>query len=886
MKTTTIKLALVSLGSLISTAFSQATSHEWSFLIGSTNTDETKAIAIDKNGDIVVTGTFNGTIDFDPSASTVSLTSAGGSNDIYLAKYRDDKTLVWAKSIGNSLAEEVWDLKIDNQNNIIIGGLFNGTCDFDPSANNLDLISYGNTDGFVAKYNELGNIIFAKQVGGADIDRVNRVAVHPTTNEIAIAGYFKGSAHISPGAQTLLVNASNPFDIDGFVAKLSSSGVLQWGFDIGSTGNDQCVGVDFSGNDVLLTGYANQSVEMNPLGTSNAYNYGTEVGSFVNKYNGTNGILIWRNINTSSGNPLAAFDLICDKYGNTYVTGYKNGISYFNGVQTNLNLGSSDAYLLKLDASGNQVFNHIIGANGQDAGWDIGLSTSHDTVAVSGQFQGVGRFNPYDPNKTVSGNLKDGFVAYYKANGIYIDAFNIGGPGTSANDNIWACAIGNGKLYIGGNGQSTLDFDPSANTVNLGAQGTADGYLASYDITCRPAANPLITLLTNDTICVNTQSEININGVLNSDTNWALRNGSCSGSIIGYGNTFTLTDFTTPGTYNFSVNGVGCGQTDSCTSFSIVAVEKNLTINQSNDTLFAESNPNYVYQWINCSNNMVITNATDYFFTPQNPGDFAVVIEAFNCIDTSACFNYTCIPAANPTITLLSNDTICIGSQVEVNINGDLNLDTNWVLRDGSCSGNILAINNTFTISNFFNPGSYNFSVNGVGCGQTDSCSSFTIVAIEKDLNISVSGDTLFAENNPNYSYQWLDCNNSNSPINGATNNYYVVSTSGTYAVVIEAYDCIDTTTCFTHATTEIGSSTVFDNLKIYPNPATSEIELNDESGKELDNILIYDLQGKEQVFSIKKLNKNKAVLSVNHLKAGIYIIYTRTKQTRFVKSN
>jgi hypothetical protein len=64
-----------------------------------------KGIKIDASGNRYVTGSFNGTEDFDPSGSTANLTSAG-SNDIFIAKYNSSGAYVWAKGMGGTGSDQ------------------------------------------------------------------------------------------------------------------------------------------------------------------------------------------------------------------------------------------------------------------------------------------------------------------------------------------------------------------------------------------------------------------------------------------------------------------------------------------------------------------------------------------------------------------------------------------------------------------------------------------------------------------------------------------------------------------------------------------------------------------------------------------------------------
>ena len=66
--------------------FSTAQTYEWAKNMGGTDFDYGTSITTDASGNVYVTGSFQGTADFDPSAGTANLNSAG-SYDIFFAKY-------------------------------------------------------------------------------------------------------------------------------------------------------------------------------------------------------------------------------------------------------------------------------------------------------------------------------------------------------------------------------------------------------------------------------------------------------------------------------------------------------------------------------------------------------------------------------------------------------------------------------------------------------------------------------------------------------------------------------------------------------------------------------------------------------------------------------
>ena len=88
---------------LIST-FSFAQQFEWADQLGGTDYEAANKLAKDGAGNIYTVGTFNSSGDFDPSAGTSTLTSAGA-QDIFLVKLKTDGSFSWAKRFGGPLQD-------------------------------------------------------------------------------------------------------------------------------------------------------------------------------------------------------------------------------------------------------------------------------------------------------------------------------------------------------------------------------------------------------------------------------------------------------------------------------------------------------------------------------------------------------------------------------------------------------------------------------------------------------------------------------------------------------------------------------------------------------------------------------------------------------------
>src|SRR5690242_15103505 len=85
---------------------SQTPNWNWGKAFGSANTDYGNSIATDISVNIYITGSFEGTVDFDPGIGTFNLTAVGY-DDLFICKLNSSGNFVWAKAMGGawSLAE-------------------------------------------------------------------------------------------------------------------------------------------------------------------------------------------------------------------------------------------------------------------------------------------------------------------------------------------------------------------------------------------------------------------------------------------------------------------------------------------------------------------------------------------------------------------------------------------------------------------------------------------------------------------------------------------------------------------------------------------------------------------------------------------------------------
>ena len=196
------------------------------------NIIDSRGVALDAAGNSYVTGTFNGTVDFDPGLGVTNLTSVGY-KDVYLASYSPTGALLWAKDIaGSGYSQSQGNgIAVDANGNILLTGTFAGAINFNPGGSGGVLTSRGSYDAFVARFSPTGAFLWADQFGGILSDQGSGVAVDASGNVYA-SGNFSGVATF--GTSTLASVGGN----DDYVAKIDPSGNVLWATRFGSVGGE------------------------------------------------------------------------------------------------------------------------------------------------------------------------------------------------------------------------------------------------------------------------------------------------------------------------------------------------------------------------------------------------------------------------------------------------------------------------------------------------------------------------------------------------------------------------------------------------------------------------------------------------------------------------
>jgi hypothetical protein len=380
----------------------------WVKQIGSIGDEIGWAIATDNSSNVYVTGSFLGTVDFDPGAGTASVASVNA-NDVFVLKLAGNGDFDWVKTFGSMDNEEGNCIKVDASENVYISGIFNnGPIDMDPGAGTFNLSGFYDT--FILKLDVNGDFVWAKKfTNPIDIVHIYGFEFDDSGN-IYTTGRFNDITNFDTGAGTTELTPVGAADI--FVCKLDASGDLVWVKQISGSDYEEAYGIDLDAtNNIYITGYFGGTVDFDPgAATENLTSEGDD-DIFVCKLNPA-GEFVWAE-KFGSGNADRAEDLVINSIGNIYIGGAFGGVVDFDPTAgTNILTagGLYDGFCLKLNSDGTVLSAMQIG--GSETDWIQSLAIDPtNNVFMTGWFGGTADLDPTatTANFTTVGSM-DGFV--------------------------------------------------------------------------------------------------------------------------------------------------------------------------------------------------------------------------------------------------------------------------------------------------------------------------------------------------------------------------------------------------------------------------------------------------------------------------------------------
>ena len=228
---------------------------------GGDDRNQAVSVTVDGDGNSYVSGRFRATADLDPGSGVMELTS-GGSDDVFVAKLDSAGALIWLRTYGGSLLDEVTSIALDGSGNVYTAGTFSTTADFDPGEEEANFTTRGSSDCYISKLDNDGNFLWARAFGNSSADNLEGMELDDAGN-VYVTGFFRGTLDLDPSGATF--NVTSLGDTDAYVCSLDVDGNFRWGGAFLGTERLEGFGIAVDGNDsVYVTGRFQGSVDFDP----------------------------------------------------------------------------------------------------------------------------------------------------------------------------------------------------------------------------------------------------------------------------------------------------------------------------------------------------------------------------------------------------------------------------------------------------------------------------------------------------------------------------------------------------------------------------------------------------------------------------------------------
>ena len=346
--------------------FDAAQALQWQKKFDTTTYSVVRGVAVDKDGNVIIAGSFNGSMMLD------STTLVSDAVDIFLIKLDSlSGAVVWSKLIQAAKTQNAFGVAVDSMANIYVTGSTDNAIDFGDGSQMVT-----GTDFFIVSYGADNAYRWGKILKSAG-NQFGRAIATTTNGDVLVTGDTNDVTDLGKG------DIMKDKSVDIFVARYSgSNGTPAWGKLFGKA-TDQFgrgIGVAPDGNVLITGGFAGTvdwktGTSMTALGSSDV---------FVAKLDGTTGDYLAHTQGGKSGTSVGS-SIAADAAGNIAVFGYFSSTIDFGGQQ-GTSLGMNDTFLVKLNPTDlKPIWTKTYGKLGNQYGWSVAV-TNDGSAIVGGEF--------------------------------------------------------------------------------------------------------------------------------------------------------------------------------------------------------------------------------------------------------------------------------------------------------------------------------------------------------------------------------------------------------------------------------------------------------------------------------------------------------------------
>lgn len=809
----------------------------WAKSIGGNAADQGNDILVNNLGEVYVTGSFRGTVDFNPGIGSFLLQSQGV-NNAFILKLDPNGNFIWARAItsngdskGNSLSQA-------SGNRINLAGSFTNLTDFSLDGTGFYENSNGSEDAFIIRIKANGDRDRHKVFGGTSVDRITAISTL-SNQHTYLTGSFSDVVDFNPGFGVNELTADG--DQDGFILSLDSNLNHRFAFKFGGIDLDQATDINLdSQGDIYVSGYFSGSADFDPTSNSAILISNGGQDGFLAKYS-SQGNFIYANKVGNSGADIC-YSIATDSQDNIYAFGTFSGQVDFDpsGASHLVNATNTSTYIWRLNAQGSFVDVGILGNSGNTYG--LKLNIINEKLYASGWFLGTADFDPTANTQNITSAGSS-------------DAFNlkmtICNP-VATSQNIHACdsyTDRNGTIYAIAGNYTIVDSLMSAcgndsivtTFLNLT---NSFAFLDTVQV-CQGA----VYTFPDGTSAVN----------LISDT---LQTSSLS-TQAGCDSTIQTQILVEPG-YSLLV------QASKCFGGSYTFPDGSQITNITSDTVQVSSFPSS----FNCDSNIVTQLTVDPVYQLQvnasvcNGGSYTFPNGQVRNNITSALSQTSFLTSSKGCDSTITTN-ISIQNPMQVTVRDTVCKGASYTFPDGTVYSNIQSATNQTS-----------FLSSQLGCD------SIVVTKLHADtINTHVIGSLFEGYSfESGATYQWYNCDQDTLLIVGADSQQFTIDINGWgyYLVEITKYGCTRRSECVYIG--YMGIEEAFADVSIYPNPVADVLNIDIQKGGAFIYRII-DITG--AIRASGQLGSGASRLELN-LPAGMYHLElsdgSRRSSHRFIK--